>query len=69
MIFQTKPVATIKAKTVGSTETTTINGVTTGNTTPENAASQINKVLNIVGKEIGTSGMIRVQTEEAVDNG
>lgn len=69
MIFSTKPVATITAKTVGSTEKTVINGVTTANTTPENAAVQINKILSVVGKEIGTSGMIRTQTEEAIDNG
>ena len=69
MIFATKPVATITAKTVGSTEKTTVPGVTTATTTPDNAATQINKILSVVGKEIGTSGMIRTQTEEAINNG
>ena len=68
--FQSKPVATIKAKSAASTDMFTINGCTTGNTTPENAATQINKLLNVGGQAIvADTNMKRIQTEEVVDNG
>ncbi|MBQ7454371.1 MAG: hypothetical protein IJS69_04905 [Selenomonadaceae bacterium] len=68
-VFETKPVATIKAKTVGDSTAINVPGVTTASTTPTNAAAQINKILAVAGKEIGVSGMTRTQVEEAVDNG
>lgn len=68
-VFETKPVATIKAKTVGDSTVINVPGVTTASTTPTNAAAQINKILAVAGKEIGVSGMTRTQVEEAVDNG
>ncbi len=69
LIFQTKPVATIKGRATNSTDTVTINGVTTASTTPANAAAQINKILGIAGKSIaGDEYMTRVQTEEVVDD-
>lgn len=66
-VFNTKPVATIKAKVTGSTDSVSIPGVTTANTTPANAAAQINKILDLAGKAVTAAGMTRTQTEEAVD--
>lgn len=70
LTFETKPVATIKATdSVTGTATRTINGVTTASTTPQNAATQINKLLGVAGKGvIANENMTRVITEEAVDN-
>lgn len=69
LVFQQKPVATIKGKATNSQDTYTINGVTTASTTPANAAAQINKILGCVGKSIaGDENMTRVSTEEVVDN-
>lgn len=69
LVFQQKPVATIKGKSTTSTETFTINGVTTATTTPANAAAQINKILDVAGKAIaGDEYMTRVSTEEVVDD-
>ena len=68
LVFNTKPVAVIKAKQVGDSSAINIPGVTTASTTPANAATQINKILAIAGKEIGATGMTRTQVEEAVDN-
>ena len=68
--FNSKPVATIKAKSATGSDMFTVSGCTTGNTTPENAATQINKLLNIGGQSIvADTNMKRIQTEEVVDNG
>ena len=69
MIFQEKPTATISAKVTGSSKMLSLDGITTGSTTPENAAAQINKILNVVGSAVTTSGMVRTRKEEAIDNG
>lgn len=66
--FEEKPVANIKAKLTGTNDEITVGGVTTGSTTPANAVAQINKILGIAGKSVVESGMIRVRTEEAIDN-
>ena len=67
--FNFKPVATLKAQSeTSSTETFTFHGVTTANTTPDNAATQINKILGLVGKSATTEKMTRTITEEAVDD-
>lgn len=65
--FNTKPVATIKAKQVGESADIIMPGVTTASTTPDNAATQINKILAVAGREISANGMIRTQVEEAVE--
>lgn len=65
--FNTKPVATIKAKQVGESADIMMPGVTTASTTPDNAATQINKILAVAGREISANGMIRTQVEEAVE--
>lgn len=68
-VFNQKPVATIKARSATSTDSYTINGVTTAATTPVNAAEQINKILDIGGQEIAAdTHMSRVYTEEVVNN-
>lgn len=67
--FNTKPVASLKAKQFDSTDMHTFNGVTTANITPENAAIQINKLLNIGGLSIvADENMSRIITEEVVNN-
>ena len=65
-VFNTKPVATITAKQVGDKDLT-IPGVTNATTTADNAATQINKILAVAGREISANGMIRTQVEEAVE--
>lgn len=68
LIFQTKPNATIKAKSTTG-DTLSIGGVTTGNISPTFAATQINKVLYLGGKAIvADNTMTRTQIEEAVDD-
>ena len=68
-VFQSKPVAQIKAQEFDSTKTFTINGVTKDVTTPDDAAEQINKLFGIAGLSVGASGMIHIEQKEAVDNG
>lgn len=66
--FNTKPTATVKAK---STEGGFISmpGCTNGPTTPANAAAQMNKILDIGGKAvIADKSMTRTQTEEVVED-
>lgn len=68
--FYSKPTATLKAKLSNSTSLISIPGVTTANTTPANAAAQVNKLFGIAGKAIvADTNMTRTQTEEVVDNG
>ena len=70
LVFEQKQVATIKGKSTDSTDTYTIPGVTNGTTTVENAATQINKILGIVGRQIAADEyMTRTTIEEAVDDG
>lgn len=66
MVFEEKETAKIQAQLSGSTSTITIEGVTSGATTPENAKSQIDKILTIVGKSIVTTKMKQIITKEAV---
>ncbi|MBQ3434103.1 MAG: hypothetical protein IJG24_03550 [Selenomonadaceae bacterium] len=68
--FDTKPVATIKAKITGTADSVTFQGTNPAETNPETAAAQINKILNRVkGKTVTADGMTRTRTEEAIDNG
>lgn len=69
LAFNFKPVATLKAQSATSTDMFTFAGVTTANTTPANAAAQVNKILAVVGKSVvADEKMTRTSTEEAVDN-
>lgn len=68
-VFQSTPVAIIKAKSATSTDMFTIHGVTTDTTTVVNAATQINKLLAIGDKAIaGDEYMTRTLTEEVIDD-
>lgn len=66
MVFTPKTTAKIQAQLSGSTSTITVDGVTSGETTPENAQAQINKILDIVGKSVVTTKMKQIITKEAV---
>ena len=66
MVFTDKESAKIQAQFSGSTNTITIDGVTSGETTPENAQEQINKILNIVGKSVVATKMKQIITREAL---
>ena len=67
--FVTKPTAKITAQLSDSTADISIAGVTTADTlTAENAVTQINKVLDIVGQSIVQSGMKRILTQEVSSN-
>jgi len=66
MVFTDKESAKIQAQFSDSTNTITIDGVTSGVTTPENAQEQINKILDIVGKSVVTTKMKQIITREAV---
>lgn len=66
MVFTTKEYAKIQAQMSDSTNTITIDGVTSGETTPENAKAQIDKILNIVGRAVATTKMKQIVTKEAV---
>ena len=68
LAFNTKPVATIKAR---STEGNyiSVTGCTTAEITPAYAADQINKILDIGGKAVvADSHMTRSQFEEVVSD-
>ena len=71
LVFNTKPVAVLKASdNRDRSATRTITGITTANTTPDNAAAQVNKLLGIAGEGIvANEKMTIVETKEAVDNG
>lgn len=68
MVFKENITAKIQAMLSGSTSTVTIDGVTSGVTTPENAKAQIDKILNIVGRSVVTSKMKQIITKEAVNS-
>lgn len=69
LVFQSVSVATIKGRATNSTKTYTIKGVTAGTTTVINAATQINKILNIGGQAIAADDyMTRTIEQEAVDD-
>lgn len=50
--FYSPQTATIRARQKGSDQYLSMIGVTSGNTTTENAAAQINKLAIVGGKEI-----------------
>lgn len=68
MVFTAKSFAKIQAMLTGSTSTLTIDGVTSGETTPENAKAQIDKILDIVGKSVVTTKMKQIITREAAES-
>lgn len=66
MVFTEKVTAKIQAQLSDNTSTITVDGVTSGATTPENAKAQIDKILGIVGRSVSTSKMKQIITKEAV---
>lgn len=70
MAFVTKPVAKIVANLSDNSSTITVDGITADDTLTETTATtEINKVLDIVGKEITSTGMKRILTQEVSNNG
>lgn len=68
--FVTKPTVTITASVANTTSKIALSGITSNREiTPDTAKTQIDKLLNVVGKSVITAGMLRTQTEEAVTNG
>ena len=67
MVFTEKETAKIQAMLSGSTSSITIDGVTSGAITPENAKAQIDKILGIVGRSVVTPKMKQIITKEAVE--
>lgn len=63
--FENKPVAKIQAQYSDSTSTVTIDGVTAAaSLTAENSVTQINKVLDVVGKSVVKTGIKRIIVQE-----
>lgn len=69
MIFQDQPTVKVTSKISGTTNKISMTGITANAFTPEEAQTQLNKILDIIGISVLTSGMTRTRTEEAVDNG
>lgn len=70
MTFENTATVNISAKLSGMTNKITFSGITNSNDlTPENAATQINKILAIVNKSVSATGMIKTITQEAIANG
>ena len=67
--FTTNPVAKIQAKLSGSTDTINIDGITAADSlTAESSVTEINKVLDVVGKSIVQTGIKRILTQEVSSN-
>ena len=70
MAFVTKPVAKIQANLSDNFSTITVDGITADDTLTETTATtEINKVLDIVGKAVTSTGMKRILTQEVSTNG
>ena len=65
MEFINTNTAKITGTISGSTDKISIDGTTGTKPTPENAKTQIDKILNIVGKSILTTKMTRTIAQEA----
>lgn len=67
--FNEKPAATIKARVTGTEDFISVPG-TNPTSTPDDAKTQIDKILALVGdKTVDIDGMTRTRTAEAIDNG
>lgn len=63
--FVSEPTAKIQAQLSGSTSTITIDGVTAADSlTADNSVTQINKVLDVVGKAVVKTGIKRIITQK-----
>jgi len=68
MIFEDKPFVKVTAVVENTTNTISIDGITANAFTPEQAKTNLDILLNIVGKSVTTNKMKRIRTEEASDN-
>ena len=68
MVFEAKQTSIIWVKNADTGEFLSIGGVTRDTVTPENAVTQINKIVGICGLSVASAGMVRISTEEVVDN-
>ena len=68
MTFENLTTTKITAKFTGSTTSISMAGITAQATTPENAKEQMDKILNIIGHSVTTTGMKRTITQEATNN-
>ena len=67
--FNQKPIATIRAKVTGTSDTISVQG-TNPSATPADAKASIDKILALTGtKTVTQDGMTRTRSEEALDNG
>lgn len=68
MVFTDLQTSKVTAMLTGTTNTITIDGITSGTITPDNAQSQINKILAIVGKSVVKTKMKQIITREAAES-
>lgn len=68
MIFEDKPYVKVSAIVENTTNTVSIDGITAQSFTPEQAKTNIDILLGIVGKSVTTNKMKRIRTEEATNN-
>lgn len=69
MTFEDRPFVKVSAPVQGTTGTISIDGITAQPFTPEEAKTNLDILLNIVGKIVLTKNMKRIRTEEAIENG
>lgn len=67
MTFESLTTTKINAKLTGSTNSISLAGITAEATTPENAKTQIDKILNIINQSVTTNKMTRTITQEATE--
>ena len=67
-VFASKPTVTVAAYETGTNQKLSISGITSDlSVTPDTAATQINKFLDIVGRSVGTLKMERTVKQEAAE--
>ena len=70
LTFQAKPAATVTARYSDEAKSVNIDGCNSNETSIDNAAAQINKLLAIVGRSVrADSNMYMTLKKEAVNNG
>lgn len=66
--LQTRPVASINANYSGQSGSITFKGVTPDSITQEQAAANINVILNVVNKAVVANGLTRTLIQDGGDN-
>ncbi|MBR4153353.1 MAG: hypothetical protein IKT98_10400 [Selenomonadaceae bacterium] len=67
MAFAQKPTAKITATITGTTDKITIDGTDAAETSETNAKEQIDKILDVVGKSVSTTGMTQTIVKEVAE--